>query len=682
MADVLEVVEVAADDLRLIEAVVEVADRNRRTLGLMPHGVFGEFAARGQLLAAVDGEGALAGYALFEVARRRVRLVHLCVEANRRGDGIAKKLVRAISERHADLSGIALKCRRDYAASAVWPSLGFQAMNETAGRGRAREPLVHWWLSHGVQDLFSSALDDELLVVAIDHNVFIDLAIDPERHGAAESQALLADWLQEQVHLVVTHETPNEINTIRDPQVRRSHRDALGRFGELSYGPKDEERAQFMLDQRVGPTSQRDSADRRHIVSAAAGEARVFVTRDEGLIERFAAAAMDVFGLRVLRPAELILQLDEVANATNYRPAELHGTDLKVRSYGVDAQPLLDQFLDHSGGERKRVFHARLRAVAIDLCASSLLIEQPNGQPLAVWAVSAESDSRTLDVPLLRINERAALGATLGRLIIFQLKQDARERGRSWIRISDPHTSRALRSALAADGFAVDDQSKTHTCAVVEGRTRAQVMEAIETEQPLGTDMREVVMEASDLAQIADLERKLWPAKFLDCGIPNYVVSIRRRWADELLGLNGTLWGRPDVLGVSREHVYYHTPRGNPPVPARIAWYASGTGKRGIGAVVAVSRLIGVDTDTPTRLFRRYQHLGAYQFKDVQGSSRGGKASALRFVDTEILSKPVPWERLVQLSEGYSLGTLQSPTAIDSSVFGAIYSEGTGRHVK
>jgi hypothetical protein len=94
------------------------------------------------------------------------------------------------------------------------------------------------------------------------------------------------------------------------------------------------------------------------------------------------------------------------------------------------------------------------------------------------------------------------------------------------------------------------------------------------------------------------------------------------------------LWDRSPVLGVSREHVYFRSPRGNPTCPARILWYASGTGRDRIGAVVACSQLNEIVTDDPRRLHSRFQHLGVYRLRDIEARASGGTASALRFVDT------------------------------------------------
>lgn len=175
------------------------------------------------------------------------------------------------------------------------------------------------------------------------------------------------------------------------------------------------------------------------------------------------------------------------------------------------------------------------------------------------------------------------------------------------------------------------------------------------------------------------MEQRLWPAKLLDGALANYIVSIQPRWANELFSLQDTLLERPSLLGLSREHVYYRSPGGTPTAPARLLWYASGTGRGGIGAVVATSQLVEVVTDTPSRLYRRFAHLGVYRAEDVAGRAKRGRASALRFVDTERFPEPVTLERLRSLGVISRTALLLSPVRIGAAEYGVVYEKGTGR---
>ena len=82
-------------------------------MGLMPFAGYYESAKKGTLLLAYSGERVV-GYALYGLARRRVRLSHLCVDPLFRKQGIARLLVEWLSTQYADHLGISARCRHDY----------------------------------------------------------------------------------------------------------------------------------------------------------------------------------------------------------------------------------------------------------------------------------------------------------------------------------------------------------------------------------------------------------------------------------------------------------------------------------------------------------------------------------------------------------------------------------------
>lgn len=122
----VELVRVSADDEVSLGQIIRLGDISRRTLGFLPQVVFRQAAESGTLIAAVY-DGHVCGYARYSLPKQVVRLSHLCVGEDSRGRGIARDLVDAISERHSDRLGVALKCRPDYPANDLWPHLGFVA---------------------------------------------------------------------------------------------------------------------------------------------------------------------------------------------------------------------------------------------------------------------------------------------------------------------------------------------------------------------------------------------------------------------------------------------------------------------------------------------------------------------------------------------------------------------------
>jgi predicted transcriptional regulator len=185
-------------------------------------------------------------------------------------------------------------------------------------------------------------------------------------------------------------------------------------------------------------------------------------------------------------------------------------------------------------------------------------------------------------------------------------------------------------------------------------------------------------------AEIAGvMERTWWPAKVMDSLMPSFLVPIEPRWSTELFNVPATLIPRNDVLGISREHVYYRSSgHRNESVPARLLWYVSkGTAGQQGQMVIGSSRLDEVVVDTPDILFTRFEHLGVYGREQVRATAdTSGRAMALRFSDTEIFSNPVTLRRLNSLAEAQGLRlSLMSLSKISNLLFQAVYEEGHRR---
>ena len=126
--------------------------------------------------------------------------------------------------------------------------------------------------------------DDERVDVVIDANVFFDLD-DPKRHGAEESQGLVADWLRPLIRLCITEEIFNEIQRQPDRGRRSERLQAARLFEVLECSPQDFQSAEAEIRPLVAkPKNPRDEADVRQVARAIASKAALFVTRDEGLL--------------------------------------------------------------------------------------------------------------------------------------------------------------------------------------------------------------------------------------------------------------------------------------------------------------------------------------------------------------------------------------------------------------
>src|SRR6266545_2555184 len=319
----------AAGDEAGITAAIELGNQARATLGHMPYAAYREAAASHTLLLAYEGEQVV-GYALYGLTRPRVRLTHLCVDPAWRRRGVARLLVGWISERHADFPGILVKCREDYRLGEMWIRLGFTQISERPGRSRAGHVLISWWRDHHHPNLFTRDDDGELVKAGIDLNILRDLA-EPGRPDADESRALIADQIADRLELVRTAALDGEINRIAGPLRAR----CIARAQRLTSLRADPARVAQVSAALLAPAqttdpeyphNEQDRFDLAHIAEAIATGLNVFVTRDEHLARILGPAAEQDHGLRILRPAAVVVHLDELARAEAYRPAALLDT--------------------------------------------------------------------------------------------------------------------------------------------------------------------------------------------------------------------------------------------------------------------------------------------------------------------------------------------------------------------
>jgi len=397
-----------------LERVVALHRLNARTLGFFPKGAFEEHAKLRQIIVALDAGGSCFGYLLYRVARGRATIVHLCVADAARGKGVARLLVEKLKRETKSLEGIGLYCRRDYDATHLWSKFGFEAVHAKVGRGKDGEELTFWWFTHGHEDLFSRAAEPDPVRqrVVIDANVFYDLHTrdTPE---SEDSKALLADWVQASIDLVVTKELRNEITKGDDEERRRANRAEATRYTTLTADDANFQRLCAELRPRFPEsTTLRDEADLRQVAYAIAGGAPFLVTRDETLVERCEPLYRS-HGLMVLHPAELINHLDSVEREGDYRPARIEGSRLKnalLKSESLDAA--LAEFKapeEREGDFKKALLHCFSQPKTMDV---QVITDYSNTHVLL--GVMDRQQQKILNVPVLR-RSRHPLAATMLR---------------------------------------------------------------------------------------------------------------------------------------------------------------------------------------------------------------------------------------------------------------------------
>lgn len=174
----------ASEELR---EVLRLHRGAKRYLGFLPDAGFADRVSVGNLWAFV-ASGRVRGYLLFDLPGNRVRIVHLCVDPDHRGEGIARRLVE-LSARFSNRLGIQLKCRRDLPASEFWPEVGFRPVADLPGRSQDGSLLTVWLRDHGHPDLFT-AVEEPRDLVALDQVVVSDLVVDTVRGVPAATSSI------------------------------------------------------------------------------------------------------------------------------------------------------------------------------------------------------------------------------------------------------------------------------------------------------------------------------------------------------------------------------------------------------------------------------------------------------------------------------------------------------------
>ncbi|MEU5811485.1 GNAT family N-acetyltransferase [Streptomyces sp. NPDC047718] len=679
----IEVLPVTGEQSEMLGAAIALGNRYTKRLGLLTPPAYRKYAGDGGLLVALD-HGELVGYALFGLPKRsqHVRLVHLCVAEEHRGKGVARLLIAELRRSQSHRLGIRARCRRDYGLSATWSGLGFVPKGEGLGRGSDKETLDTWWLDHGHDDLFTEAQSDALLVVAVDHTVFSGLHGTGAESAVEEARALEAGWLADLVELSYTPQLLLHVQAVEDREERNHQRAGLSRLRSLAPDTAAVVSRQQELTAAVGkemPGVVIDAGLRarlRYVAETSCAGLQVLVTCDSDLAA-LADIAWEVARVRVVSPEAVTLHVDELRQAQMYRPADLMGTAFSAAEVEPGSEEGLVAFFDEAGGDGGVGLSERLTSLAHDgVLWRTELIRDGDGRPVALYAWAL--DGRTLNVPLLRTASHA-LEETLARQLLFMLKRLGRDRGAQAVRIIDPGPSRAAVVAAGPDGFVEDEKGFTALLVDVCGPTEAVSGAAGQIAGWTGAVTP--VLGACAPAEIASIaERVWWPAKLVDSALPTFIAPVKPRWSTELFDVPAMLVPRDDVLGISREHVYYRSAghRGES-VPARILWYVSegSAGQQG-KMVIGCSRLDEVVIGDPDALFSRFEHLGVYGRVEVRAAADvTGRVMALRFSDTELFPVQVTHSRLTALANGLGLRlSLMSLSKIDNALFQAVYEEG------
>ena len=688
-----------------LSAIKQLGRANAQTLGFLPSGGFDDYAAKKQIFGSFDENENCIGYLIYRVARRRATIVHLCVKSELRKNGVARQLVDQLKEATRELLGIGLYCRRDYKIDCVWSSFGFVARGEKDGRGKEKEKLIYWWYDQGHSDLFSQTVQESenKLYAVIDANIFFDLG-DPQSRCYEESASLRADWLANALELCIVDEIYTEISRQGDAAKRIYSRERAAQFNQLSFDTHLYQSALNHLETIYPkPKHERtpqDNSDLRQLAKAISAGATHFVTRDNFLLN-ISESVDNVFGLRILRPVELITRIDEFQRENQYQPARLSGTDIEITLVrGGEEDNLTSIFQSFALGENRAEFVRQLRHFLANPQAYSSHVITNHLKGSLALVIYNKTDPNKLSIPLLRV-KKSDFANTLGRHLALKVVLDAAQENRILTQVTDDSLSPDIILALQEQGFISTPLGyrKTHLSATFSAQSLADhlVSTTFETNEETSFFAQIAQLLRGELLSIdrqifCDIEKILHPVKVSDAPLPCFVIPIQPQWASELFDqtfAGQSLFAPRSELALRNEQVYYRRLKndGGLNSPGRILWYVSeGKTKKHYPlskAIRACSIIDEVIIDKPKQLFAKFKRLGIYQWENVYALAKNNvenQIMALRFSSTELFDNPVGFSDLREICKNQNCRiNVISPYQVSPEVFTAIYNKGFGR---
>lgn len=666
---------------------VELGDRNSKTLGFLPKVAFEKYAKQSQLIGAFDkSSNELLGYLLYRVSYNRVTIVHLCINETKRNNSSANKLVNYLKKNTKQYDGIRLSCRNNYGIDSVWERFNFVPIKEKIGRSKKGYPLTIWWFPHYQNNLLSQISEYELnnkIVAVIDMNIFLDIKGEREE----ESLALKSDWLLSEAILYYTREIYIEINKAKTPEIKKSSRNLLSYFEELPF--KDEEEF-FKIVQELKnafPLKQHknDKSDLNHIAYSISGGAQFFITRDEEILKN--NKFFKKYNLTVYRPSEFITHLDENIQVSKYKPQSLIGTSInskRVTTKNIDF--FTETFL--KSNEKKNHFQKIIRN-SLSLPNKFELITISKKNHLLAFMIFDRTSENKLKIPVFRFLN-SSLRITLTKHLLFKSILTSISEERTFVEINENHLEDDIKNAIQEARFTKLNNTwqKMNIKGILDTENLYSRIDKEENTKNIIANINTNLEKTENVTEFIkkyNYERFLSPLKIKDLEISSYIVPIKPQWAEQLFNDKSKekldLFEPEYELLLNRENVYYRS--ASPKIinaPARILWYSSENKSTKVkGSIIATSYVDEIFVDNPKKLFKQFEKLGIYKWKDIsETAGKKEKIMAFVFSDTELLKKPIS---LKNISNTFNVlenkkFMVVTPIKIKTETYLALYKQG------
>jgi predicted nucleic acid-binding protein len=679
----------------ILNQIIELANKNSKTLGFFPEGAFEQKANNKQIIAATL-EDKLLGYLLFAHIKSKhlASVVHLCVNSKYRRQGIACCLIRELENLlKGKVGGIRVRCREDYDANDIWPKLGFKYIQTVIGRSKTGSKLSVWRKNLPFLDLFNQLVEKEgfLVSACLDLNILSDF-LKSRSLKTVGAHAIMEDWLSEIIDFHISPELYVELKRYDNKNKVSEIKTLAKRNSEITASLSDFQLSRGKIQDLFNDTSN-DQSDLNHLAWCGAEKIEYFVTSDEQLLKKDRIINNRI-GVKIIHPSDLILRTDILLRASEYQPLRFGESEILIRRFAEDDFEMLEIALNSEMPEGFRSFKTKLRSYFArpNLYDTYLISQDQNIFGIICYGKTKLS---ILDVSILRIKNNIH-GRTISLGLLNWLIQKSIDNNAICLRIIDDHSSSLLSKACMELGFFPEKNGYIRW-------TERRIIDAQNMDELLDADNLKIIFPDNYLIEVKNnidraigansealllrAEQAMWPMKFTNLKMPSYIVCIKPQYARHLFDnqiSRDDLFPGDFKLLFNIENSYYKTIMG-PKLqePGRILWYVSKSHVHNSNcqAVRAVSYLNEVHTGKPKELFGRFEHLGIFKWDNVFKIAKGNienMVMAFVFSHTEILKKPVSLTALniIWNNEKDKNFHIQAPVKISDNIFWKIYKLG------
>ena len=698
-----------------VEDIRRLADTERSSLGFLRAQAYEDAVRRRRLFALVDSnaqDSPVLGSVLFSGVYPQGKIQQIVVRRDMRRRGFGSTLLRSVLS-HLEERGF-LEVRAEIADD-LSHSLQFYMTHgfvfQRRYRGGAvlgREILVYarllnnptlfddaptmgpaaqWVLNAGLRLRRPSSAP----LYVIDVNVWLDLTSPSPRPRRKLAKTVLRAALDHRIRLAVTSEMRVELERGRSrgdgetdpvldmleglPIIPSSNSADHDRLASSVY--------KLVFDERSmdGPAGRRRRSDARHLAAAALGQSSGYITSDGELLD-----ARDTLLSHIHVDVTSLEEFSQLVPApvTSGASANFGLGILKVRS-----EPLSSvlPFLQAEGIALNQYFVSRDFASPSDLTAIECDIVSLGN---ATLAISVFCRSRVLtDRPetLIHVSQDSPLADPISEYLIGRAFHRVSATGPASLNIIVPSGQISVARAAVLMGFAGPLERHVYMKAILGRpltpssfpalvrqlqRTTGLSVSQLDFSRPNSSALLGVAdVDGQDRVDWSDIEHALAPTVIAFPGRRAVVIPIKRDYSADLLGADSQLplWGLPTIQ-LSFRRTYFGTSRAQNIIhPHQPVLFYETLGHDGLGAVVAVARVVDAVVypkgQVPPEQIRR----GVVD--DPDGLNLEDHILATTFENIMVCPRPVGIDRLRALGV-LKPHNLQSPTPISHDILCAI----------